>query len=122
MSLVVMFYQLYSSKTKQSFLISLKKSQNNNYSKTFQADFPSCELNTIKIHSTEYESSYFVKTKLIISSQLKELMASDAKWYFTAEQLATSPSRKCGMDADQELIYRQRAANLIQDMGQRLHV
>ena len=49
-------------------------------------------------------------------------MASDEKWYFTADQLGNSPSRKCGMDADQELIYRQRAANLIQDMGQRLHV
>ncbi|XP_053663126.1 cyclin-T [Anopheles marshallii] len=46
----------------------------------------------------------------------------DSKWYFTAEQLASSPSRKCGMDADQELMYRQRAANLIQDMGQRLQV
>uniref|UniRef100_A0A182PHR7 Cyclin-like domain-containing protein n=1 Tax=Anopheles epiroticus TaxID=199890 RepID=A0A182PHR7_9DIPT len=46
----------------------------------------------------------------------------DSKWYFTAEQLANSPSRKCGMDADQELMYRQRAANLIQDMGQRLQV
>lgn len=46
----------------------------------------------------------------------------DSKWYFTAEQLASSPSRKAGMDADQELMYRQRAANLIQDMGQRLQV
>uniref|UniRef100_A0A2M4A1Z4 Putative cdk9 kinase-activating protein cyclin t n=1 Tax=Anopheles triannulatus TaxID=58253 RepID=A0A2M4A1Z4_9DIPT len=46
----------------------------------------------------------------------------DSKWYFTAEQLTNSPSRKCGMDADQELMYRQRAANLIQDMGQRLQV
>ncbi|EAA11502.3 AGAP006678-PA [Anopheles gambiae str. PEST] len=46
----------------------------------------------------------------------------DSKWYFTAEQLANSPSRKAGMDADQELMYRQRAANLIQDMGQRLQV
>uniref|UniRef100_A0A182QGM4 Cyclin-like domain-containing protein n=1 Tax=Anopheles farauti TaxID=69004 RepID=A0A182QGM4_9DIPT len=46
----------------------------------------------------------------------------DSKWYFTAEQLNSSPSRKCGMDADQELMCRQRAANLIQDMGQRLQV
>lgn len=50
------------------------------------------------------------------------LARDDSKWYFTAEQLANSPSRKCGMDADQELMYRQRAANLIQDMGQRLQV
>ncbi|XP_053685146.1 cyclin-T2-like [Sabethes cyaneus] len=50
------------------------------------------------------------------------LAKDDSKWYFTSEQLANSPSRKCGMDADQELMYRQRAANLIQDMGQRLQV
>lgn len=48
--------------------------------------------------------------------------SSQSRFYFTPEQLASSPSRKCGMDADQELQYRQRAANLIQDMGQRLHV
>lgn len=47
---------------------------------------------------------------------------SQSRFYFTPEQLANSPSRKCGMDADTELQYRQRAANLIQDMGQRLHV
>lgn len=44
------------------------------------------------------------------------------KWYFTKEQLLNSPSRKCGLDADKELAYRQQAANLIQDMGQRLQV
>lgn len=46
----------------------------------------------------------------------------DSRWYFTAEQLANSPSRKSGIDADVELAYRQRAANLIQCMGQRLQV
>lgn len=56
------------------------------------------------------------------SSSSGSLARDDSKWYFTAEQLASSPSRKCGMDADQELMYRQRAANLIQDMGQRLQV
>lgn len=44
------------------------------------------------------------------------------KWYFTRDQLANSPSRQCGLDADKELAYRQQAANLIQDMGQRLQV
>ncbi|XP_045782358.1 cyclin-T isoform X10 [Maniola jurtina] len=44
------------------------------------------------------------------------------KWYFTKEQLQNSPSRKCCLDADKELAYRQQAANLIQDMGQRLQV
>lgn len=47
---------------------------------------------------------------------------TQSRFYFTSEQLLNSPSRKNGMDADQELQYRQRAANLIQDMGQRLHV
>lgn len=55
-------------------------------------------------------------------SQNTSLARDDSKWYFTSEQLANSPSRRCGMDADQELMYRQRAANLIQDMGQRLQV
>ena len=49
-------------------------------------------------------------------------MAADEKWYFTKEQLANTPSRKCGIDADKELSYRQQAANFIQDMGQRLVV
>ncbi|XP_066593168.1 cyclin-T-like isoform X5 [Prorops nasuta] len=49
-------------------------------------------------------------------------MATDEKWYFTKEQLTNTPSRKCGIDADKELSYRQQAANFIQDMGQRLVV
>ncbi|XP_055602411.1 cyclin-T [Uranotaenia lowii] len=56
------------------------------------------------------------------SSGGQSLARDDSKWYFTSEQLSQSPSRKAGMDADQELMYRQRAANLIQDMGQRLQV
>lgn len=56
------------------------------------------------------------------NSSSVSLGRDDSKWYFTAEQLNNSPSRKQGMDADQELMYRQRAANLIQDMGQRLQV
>lgn len=47
---------------------------------------------------------------------------SDSRWYFTEEQLESSPSRKCGISAELELSYRQRAANLIQEMGQRLQV
>lgn len=47
---------------------------------------------------------------------------SDERWYFTADQLENSPSRKSGIDADRELSYRQQAANMIQDMGQRLQV
>ncbi|XP_003217061.1 cyclin-T1 isoform X1 [Anolis carolinensis] len=44
------------------------------------------------------------------------------RWYFTREQLARSPSRRAGLDPDKELSYRQQAANLLQDMGQRLNV
>lgn len=47
---------------------------------------------------------------------------SESRWYFTEEQLENSPSRKCGINAELELSYRQKAANLIQEIGQRLHV
>ncbi|XP_077303934.1 cyclin-T2 isoform X1 [Lithobates pipiens] len=53
---------------------------------------------------------------------MAECRAPNARWFFTREQLETSPSRRCGMEADKELSYRQQAANLIQDMGQRLNV
>lgn len=49
-------------------------------------------------------------------------MAADENWYFSKEQLANTPSRKFGFDADKELSSRQQAANFIQDMGQRLQV
>ncbi|KAE8740741.1 hypothetical protein FOCC_FOCC013761 [Frankliniella occidentalis] len=49
-------------------------------------------------------------------------MAADEKWYFTKEQLASTPSTKCGYDVDRELSCRQQAAHLIQDMGQRLQL
>ncbi|XP_071072579.1 cyclin-T2 isoform X2 [Dasypus novemcinctus] len=38
------------------------------------------------------------------------------------EPLENTPSRRCGMEADKELSSRQQAANLIQEMGQRLNV
>ncbi|XP_029942122.1 cyclin-T2b [Salarias fasciatus] len=44
------------------------------------------------------------------------------KWLFTREHLDNTPSRRCGIEADRELSYRQQAANLIQDIGQRLNV
>ncbi|XP_041940658.1 cyclin-T2a isoform X1 [Alosa sapidissima] len=47
---------------------------------------------------------------------------SSSKWFFTREQLESTPSRRCGVEPDRELSYRQQAANLIQDMGQRLNV
>ncbi|KAM6958248.1 cyclin-T2b [Tautogolabrus adspersus] len=45
-----------------------------------------------------------------------------SKWLFSREQLENTPSRRCGVEADRELSYRQQAANLIQDIGQRLNV
>ncbi|XP_074663935.1 cyclin-T1 isoform X2 [Strix aluco] len=48
--------------------------------------------------------------------------AAGRRWYFTREQLDRSPSRRAGLDPDKELSYRQQAANLLQDMGQRLNV
>lgn len=48
--------------------------------------------------------------------------SKDSRWYFTSEQLANSPSRRQGIDADQELSFRQLTAYLIQEMGQRLQV
>ncbi|XP_034774917.2 cyclin-T1-like isoform X1 [Acipenser ruthenus] len=48
--------------------------------------------------------------------------SENGKWYFTREQLENSPSRRAGLDPDKELSYRQQAANLLQDMGQRLNV
>ncbi|NXS54687.1 CCNT1 protein, partial [Brachypteracias leptosomus] len=44
------------------------------------------------------------------------------RWYFSREQLDRSPSRRAGLDPDKELSYRQQAANLLQEMGQRLNV
>lgn len=46
----------------------------------------------------------------------------DTMWYFTADQLENSPSRRHGIDAATELHLRQMTAYLIQDMGQRLDV
>ncbi|XP_074514283.1 cyclin-T2a isoform X1 [Sebastes fasciatus] len=47
---------------------------------------------------------------------------SSSRWFFSREQLDTTPSRRGGIEPDRELSYRQQAANLIQDMGQRLNV
>jgi cyclin T len=44
------------------------------------------------------------------------------KWVFTKEQLQNTPSRRCNIDYDKEIFYRQQAATLIQEMGQRLQV
>ncbi|KAM3617861.1 uncharacterized protein V6R79_012146 [Siganus canaliculatus] len=47
---------------------------------------------------------------------------SNNKWYYSRQQIDNNPSRRAGLDPDKELSYRQQAANLLQDMGQRLNV
>ena len=44
------------------------------------------------------------------------------RWIFTRSQLENTPSRRCGIDSDKELNYRQHTANFIQEMGQKLQV
>ncbi|XP_063283341.1 cyclin-T2-like [Pelobates fuscus] len=41
-------------------------------------------------------------------------------WLFSQQQLDNTPSRQCGVTTDKELLFRQEAASLIQDLGQRL--
>lgn len=59
----------------------------------------------------------------VMAASFPSLPASNNnKWYFTRQQIENSPSRRAGLDPDKELSYRQQAANLLQDMGQRLNV
>ena len=54
-------------------------------------------------------------------SRLEERVANlSSRWYFSKDDLRNSPSRAHGVDPTKELNYRQHAANLIQDMGNRL--
>ncbi|KAG7477429.1 hypothetical protein MATL_G00069420 [Megalops atlanticus] len=57
-----------------------------------------------------------------MAASLLSPSATHSKWYFTREQIENNPSRRAGLDPDKELSYRQQAANLLQDMGQRLNV
>ena len=49
-------------------------------------------------------------------------MATQERWFFSKEKLANTPSKKDGIDMRKELFYRQQAATLVQDMGQKLVV
>lgn len=49
-------------------------------------------------------------------------MEDQNRWYYKKSQLVDTPSRRCGIDSDKELGYRQQLANFIQDMGQKLQV
>ncbi|XP_036387996.1 cyclin-T1-like isoform X1 [Megalops cyprinoides] len=57
-----------------------------------------------------------------MAASLLSPSAANYKWYFTREQIENNPSCRAGLDPDKELSYRQQAANLLQDMGQRLNV
>ena len=59
----------------------------------------------------------------VMAASFGSLPAScNNKWYYTREQIDNNPSKRAGLDPDKELSYRQQAANLLQDMGQRLNV
>lgn len=59
----------------------------------------------------------------VMAASFRSLPATcNNKWYYTRQQIDNSPSRRAGLDPDKELSYRQQAANLLQDMGQRLNV
>lgn len=60
---------------------------------------------------------------LVMAASFRSLPgSSNNKWYYSRQQIDNSPSRRAGLDPDKELSYRQQAANLLQDMGQRLNV
>ncbi|XP_061591105.1 cyclin-T1 isoform X2 [Cololabis saira] len=57
-----------------------------------------------------------------MAASFRSLSAICNKWYYNRQQIENSPSKRAGLDPDKELSYRQQAANLLQDMGQRLNV
>ncbi|XP_061684149.1 cyclin-T1 isoform X2 [Syngnathoides biaculeatus] len=58
-----------------------------------------------------------------MAASLRSLSAScPNKWYYSRQEIDDNPSRRAGLEPDKELSYRQQAANLLQDMGQRLNV
>lgn len=57
-----------------------------------------------------------------VGTNMAMVLRGSTKWLFTREQIESTPSRRSGIEPDRELSYRQQAANLIQDMGQRLNV
>ena len=64
-----------------------------------------------------------VGVKMAMPREEERLRDPNLRWYFTKEELANSPSRReHGVEPDKELSYRQQAANMIQDMGQKLNV
>ena len=72
----------------------------------------------------ETETSNYTHGQIIpcFSNMATSAVSTTDRFYFTKEQLENTPSRKNGVDPEKEQSYRQQAATLIQDMGQRLSV
>lgn len=85
-------------------------------------------LKNLCLHFVFLMASGTPTNTIAASSSLSSLSSSttteskDSRWFLTLEQIQNSPSRRDGVTADQELNYRQKAAYLIQDMGQKLRV
>lgn len=69
------------------------------------------------------QRNFKLSSFLVMAASSRSLpVSSHNKWYYSRQQIDNSPSRRAGLDPDKELSYRQQAANLLQDMGQRLNV
>lgn len=80
-------------------------------------DYPPCDV--VPVTRRNFKLLSF----LVMAASFRSLPgSSNNKWYYSRQQIDNSPSRRAGLDPDKELSYRQQAANLLQDMGQRLNV
>lgn len=84
--------------------------------------FPAATLCETYVKDVTYVKIRDARSLFVCWTVMAACRGSSSKWFFTREQLETTPSRRCGVEPDRELSYRQQAANLIQDMGQRLNV
>lgn len=50
------------------------------------------------------------------------MATNNNRWIFTDSQLSDTPSRRCGISAEDEANYRFNAATLIRDIGNKLSV
>ena len=75
-----------------------------------------------KRERTEASKTALARFPYSQSKMATSAVSTTDRFYFTKEQLQNTPSRKNGIDPEKEQSYRQQAATLIQDMGQRLSV
>lgn len=83
---------------------------------------PKAKLNLNKAHGEEAMQKSGMGDVLKESLEQMQDRDSKEKWLFGKKQIENTPSRRDNIPAEKELNYRQQAANLIQDMGQRLPV